>query len=167
MIIPGREAYEMGCVKNLINPELQVQPAGIELTLREVGRIVEAGHLDLTNKNRYIPRMEVLNFDSEGKIHLVKGAYRIMFNEIVSLPPNIAAIGYPRSSLIRSGATIYMALWDPGYVGRSVSLLSVFNEKGIILEKNSRLIQLVFIRLEKVPHKIYRGKYQKENIEFI
>ncbi|MEM3616120.1 MAG: deoxyuridine 5'-triphosphate nucleotidohydrolase [Candidatus Methanomethylicia archaeon] len=164
MIITGLEAYKMGIVENLVNPELQVQPAGIELTLNSIERILEAGVIDLTNKFRKIPKTEPLSFGEDGKIFLEAGVYRVKYNEIIKMPKDVIAIGYPRSSLIRCGATIYTAIWDPGYIGRRESLLHVFNEKGIYLYKNARIVQLIFIKLSGEPHKIYEGIYQKENI---
>ena len=164
MIIRGIDIYKMKLIENMIEPKLQIQPAGVELTLKEVETIEDTGSIDLTNKNRKIPKTKRLKFDKEGKIRLKKGTYKIRYNEIVKIPQQMIAIAYPRSSLIRSGATIFTAIWDPGYVGRSESLLLVLNDKGITLEKNARLIQLIYIKLEKEPHRTYDGRYQKENI---
>lgn len=166
MIITGLDAYKMGFVENLINPELQIQPAGIELTLNSVERIMDAGIIDLTNQLRRISKTEPIPFDDDGKIFLEMGAYKIRYNEIIKVPRNVIAIGYPRSSLIRCGATIYTAIWDPGYIGRSESLLYVFNRNGIYLYKNARILQLIFIKLSGEPHKTYDGIYQKENVDF-
>jgi dUTP pyrophosphatase len=165
MIITGMKAYRMGVVENLISPEMQIQPAGIELTLNSVWRFMSSGTIDFTNKHRVIPNAEQIPFDEEGKVHLERGAYKIVYNEIVKMPKNMIAIGLPRSSLLRCGATIHTALWDPGYIGRSESLLYVYNEHGITLYRNARIIQLIFIELEEEPHKTYEGRYQKENID--
>ncbi|MCS7096874.1 MAG: deoxyuridine 5'-triphosphate nucleotidohydrolase [Candidatus Methanomethylicia archaeon] len=164
MIITGIDAYRMGIVENLLNEELQIQPAGIELTLNSVEKFIDAGIMDLTNEFRRVSRTEPIPFDNEEKIFLAKGVYRIKFNEVIKIPENVVAIGYPRSSLIRSGVTIYTAIWDPGYIGRSECLLCVFNDNGVYLYRNARLLQLIFIKIEGKPHKIYNGKYQKENI---
>ncbi|MEM3615304.1 MAG: deoxyuridine 5'-triphosphate nucleotidohydrolase [Candidatus Methanomethylicia archaeon] len=164
MIITGMEAYRMGIVEGIINPEKQIQPSGIELTLRDVERIIGVGILDLTDEKREIPKTEPIPFNSDGKVFLNQGVYKIRYNEIVKIPKDMIAIGYPRSSLIRSGATIYTAIWDPGYIGRSESLLQVFNVNGIYLYRNARIIQLIFIKVAGKPHKTYDGKYQKENI---
>jgi dUTP pyrophosphatase len=40
----------------------------------------------------------------------------------------------------------------------------VYNPHGLRLKKNARLMQLVFLRLEKEAEKVYSGKYQGENI---
>lgn len=62
----------------------------------------------------------------------------------MSIPRDAAAIGRARSSLLRCGATLETALWDPGYRGRSQSLLVVYNPAGLKLKKKARLMQLVF-----------------------
>ena len=86
------------------------------------------------------------------------------FNEIVSIPSDAAALARARSSLLRCGAALETALWDPGYRGRSQSLLVVYNPAGLRLKKNARLMQLIFLRLEKEAEKLYSGRYQGENI---
>jgi len=88
----------------------------------------------------------------------------VTFNEIVSIPRNAAALARSRSTLLRCGASLETALWDPGYRGRSQSLLVVYNPHGLRLKKNARLMQLIFLRLEKDAEKAYAGRYQGENI---
>lgn len=165
MVIPGQRMKKYNVIiENIIN-EIQIQPAGIELTLREVEKFEDTGYIDLTNIKRKISKSTPLQFDSNGKIFLPQGAYKVRFNEVVSVPADMVGIGLPRSSLLRSGATILSAVWDPGYKGRSESLLVVFNPHGIVLERNARLMQLLFIKLLEKPHKPYSGRYQFENIK--
>ncbi|RLE55333.1 MAG: deoxyuridine 5'-triphosphate nucleotidohydrolase [Candidatus Methanomethylicota archaeon] len=165
LIIPGKELIKLGVVTNLISEEHQVQPAGIELTLRDVEEFEDAGYIDLKNIRRRISKCRKLSFDKEGKIHLKQGAYKVRFNEVISVPENMVGIALPRSSLLRSGASIFSAVWDPGYKGRSESLLVVFNPHGITLERNARLMQIFFVKLSSKPHKVYSGVYQGENVK--
>jgi dUTP pyrophosphatase len=65
---------------------------------------------------------------------------------------------------MRMGATVISALWDPGYEGRGEGLLIVENPHGIVLEKNARVVQLIFIRLESKPTSKYRGAYMLEGL---
>ncbi len=164
-VIPGIEVLKLNYIRELISQEIQIQPAGVELTLREVEEFLDSGYIDLTNERRRISKCRKLEFDENGGIHLKPGAYKVRFNEVVNVPEDAIAIGLPRSSLLRSGVAIFSALWDPGYKGRSECLLVVFNPHGVYLEKNARLIQLVFIKLTRKPHRLYMGAYQKENIE--
>ncbi|MEW6329384.1 MAG: deoxyuridine 5'-triphosphate nucleotidohydrolase, partial [Candidatus Micrarchaeota archaeon] len=55
-------------------------------------------------------------------------------------------------------------VWDPGYEGRSESLLVVENARGIKLKRNARLVQLVFVKLAGEAREVYSGKYKNENI---
>jgi len=155
-----RELIERGIVSNLID-ERQIQPNGIELTLESIYELESSGVIDYDNSSRRIPEGRRIEFEDE--VHLPSGCYRIRFNEIVSIPKNIVAIARPRSSLLRSGATVETAVWDSGYRGRSEALLIIFNPHGLTLKKNARLIQLLFFHLGKEVNG-YSGKYQNENL---
>jgi len=151
-------------VEGMINPGLQLQPNGIELTLRRIEAFAEAGQVALDNLERRIPISRPLVFDSEGWIDLAKGSYKIVFNEVVNIPRGVAAIALPRSSLLRCGATIETAVWDAGYRGRSESLMVVHNEAGFRVKRNARVLQLLFFRLSSEVEG-YSGAYQEENID--
>ncbi|MHC1630913.1 MAG: deoxyuridine 5'-triphosphate nucleotidohydrolase [Methanotrichaceae archaeon] len=159
-----RELIDRGLVQDTIDPEVQVQMCGVDLTLRRVDRFLSAGSIDYDNRDRQISETEKIPFDESGWIALKKGAYLVTFNEIVSISRNLAAMARPRSSLLRCGATMETALWDPGYQGRSQSLLVVYNPSGIRLKKNARLMQMIFYSLSSVPEKGYEGAYQDENL---
>jgi len=161
-ILTGAQANSL--VESMINPEMQVQMCGVELTLQRVECFSSAGGLAYDNKERTLPIMKEILFDESGWLSLDQGAYLVTFNEIVNIPKNIAAIARPRSSLLRMGATMETALWDPGYRGRSQSLLVVHNPAGLRLGRNARLMQLIFLSLSSDAEKTYSGVYQGENI---
>ena len=161
-ILTGSEAR--GLVESMIDPETQTQMCGVELTLQKIERFNSAGAVAFDNKERKLPETELVNFDEMGWIELTVGAYLVTFNEIVNIPKDVTAMARARSTLLRCGATLETALWDPGYRGRSQSLLVVYNLQGLKLKKNARLMQLVFLRLENEAEKLYSGKYQGENI---
>jgi len=161
-IITGSEAQ--GLVECMIDPKIQTQMCGMELTLQKIERFTSSGAVAFDNIERELPRTELMDFDSSGWIDLAAGAYLVTFNEIVNVPRDAAALARARSTLLRCGASLETALWDPGYRGRSQSLLVVYNPHGLRLKKNARLMQLVFLRLEKEAEKVYAGKYQGENI---
>ncbi|MBA7561898.1 MAG: deoxyuridine 5'-triphosphate nucleotidohydrolase [Dehalococcoidia bacterium] len=151
-------------VEGYIDLEEQVQPNGVDLTLREVALLQSSGRITARNDQRLVSDLSPLVFDGLGFIDLVPGAYIITYNEVVHLPENIMALGRPRSSLLRCGVTVGTAAWDAGYEGRSQSLLVVYNPRGFRLQKNARVIQLIFMRLSQKT-KGYQGAYQGENIE--
>lgn len=161
-IITGGVAQAL--VESMIDTETQTQMCGIELTLNRVERFTSAGAVAFDNSERKLPQTEPIDFDPSGWIDLTAGSYLVTFNEIVSIPKDVAALARARSTLQRCGASLETALWDPGYRGRSQSLLVVYNPQGLRLKKNARLMQLVFMRLEKEAEKVYSGKYQGENI---
>jgi len=161
-IITGGVAQAL--VESMIDTKMQTQMCGIELTLNRVERFTSAGAVAFDNSERKLPQTEPIDFDPSGWIDLSPGSYLVTFNEIVNIPKDVAALARARSTLQRCGASLETALWDPGYRGRSQSLLVVYNPQGLRLKKNARLMQLVFMRLEKEAEKTYSGKYQGENI---
>jgi dUTP pyrophosphatase len=161
-ILIGSEAR--GLLESMIDPETQTQMCGMELTLQKIERFTSAGAIAFDNIERKLPETEPMDFGASGWIDLAAGAYLVTFNEIVNIPKDVAALARARSTLLRCGASLETALWDPGYRGRSQSLLVVYNPHGLRLKKNARLMQLVFLRLEKEAEKVYSGKYQGENI---
>jgi dUTP pyrophosphatase len=161
-ILTGAQACSL--VESMIDPEKQVQMCGVELTLQRVEHFICAGALAYDNIERTLPEMKEILFDESGWLSLEPGAYLVTFNEIVNIPKDVAALARPRSSLLRMGATMETALWDPGYRGRSQSLLVVHNPAGLRLKKNARLLQLVFLSLSGDAEKTYSGVYQGENI---
>ena len=150
-------------IEGYINLEEQVQPNGVDLTLREVALLQSSGKIAVKDSQRLVSDLAPLVFDGMGFIDLVAGAYIITYNEIVHLPRNIMALATPRSSLLRCGVTVNTAVWDAGYSGRSQSLMIVYNSQGFRLQRNARIVQLVFLELTQETEG-YQGIYQRENI---
>lgn len=141
----------------------QVQPNGIDLSLREVALLQSPGRITVRDDQRLVSDLSPLVFDGLGFIDLIPGAYMVTYNEIVNLPRDIMALARPRSSLLRCGVTIDTAVWDAGYSGRSQSLMVVYNPQGIRLQRNARIVQLIFLQLTQETDG-YHGVYQGENI---
>jgi dUTP pyrophosphatase len=142
----------------------QLQTNGFDLTLRDIRTFESGGQLALDNSERILPQMGRLVWQSDDCMQFNPGVYSITFNEVLNLPRDIMALGRPRSSLLRCGASIHTAVWDAGYSGRSESLLVVYNPHGIVLKRNARVLQLVFIYLTQDSHG-YDGVYQRENTD--
>jgi dUTP pyrophosphatase len=170
-LLAGRElrrrlAARPPLIEGLVDPEAQIQMNGVDFTLREVASFgSESGAIAFDNGKRRIPPTEPLPPDSEGWWRLQPGVYWILFNEIVHIPADVFAIARTRSSVLRSGAAIQTALWDSGYEGRSGSLLVVHHPAGIELERNARVMQLVFFQMAEEAESLYRGQFQGENIK--
>jgi dUTP pyrophosphatase len=167
MILSSEEIKErilkQKLIENFIDLETQLQPASFDLTLDEIYLLISSASIDFTNKERKLPNYKKIEFKNDW-IELNEGIYLISFNEIVNIPNDLIAFVRPRSSLVRSGATIFSSLWDPGYSGKSNCLLAVLNENGIRLKKNARIAQIVFFKLSSPANKTYSGIYQNEGI---
>jgi dUTP pyrophosphatase len=151
-------------VENLCDAQQQVQPNGIDLTLKEVALLSSPGSLGPGNEGRVLSNTSPLVFDGLGHVDLLPGCYLVTYNEVVNLPKNIMALAMPRSSLLRCGVSIHNAIWDAGYSGRSQSLMVVYNTQGFRLYRNARIVQMVFFFLSREVAQGYQGVFQGENI---
>lgn len=151
-------------LEGYIDLDTQVQPNGFDITLRDIFAIQTPGQIAVDNSQRVVSELSPLEFDSQDFIDLQPGIYTITYNEIVHLPDNVMALARPRSSLFRCGVTVGTAVWDAGYSGRSESLLVVYNPGGFRVQKNARVVQLVFFGLTGKTEG-YSGTYQNENID--
>jgi len=168
MILPKQKILQLinsdtPLIEGFIDLKTQLQPASFDLTLKKVFKLKDGGRLDFTNEERYIPKKDEVEFKGEW-VELEKGCYIVMYNEIVRIPLNLMMIVRPRSSLLRMGASLHASLWDPGYYGRSVSLLIVHSENGIKLKRNARIAQAVFLQLSEETTDSYQGIYKGENV---
>jgi len=150
-------------IEGFISLKEQLQANGFDLTLRDVAILTGSGRLS-SGQKRTLSETSPIAFDANDWISLRQGIYLVTYNEVVSLPKNVMAIGRPRSSLLRCGVSIGTAVWDAGYSGRSQSLLVIHNPAGFAVQKNARILQLVFLRLETATRNAYHGRFQRENI---
>lgn len=163
--LKSRIEGEPPLIEQWLDLETQLQPNGFDLTLREIGRFRGAGTIAADNAGRVLPDLTPLSISTDGFWHLGSGAYHVVFNEVVQLPNDLMALGRPRSSLGRCGVSIHTAVWDAGYHGRSTSLLIVSNPDGFRIERDARVLQLVFFGLARAASEGYRGVYQGENLQ--
>ncbi|MFC2012032.1 deoxyuridine 5'-triphosphate nucleotidohydrolase [Chloroflexota bacterium] len=162
--IAGLLEQQPPLIEDYVDLEAQLQPNGFDLSLREIALLQTPGRLAQQDSQRLISDSSPLLFDRLGFIDLMPGAYIITYNEIVHLPNNVMALARPRSSLLRCGVTVNTAVWDAGYSGRSQSLMVVYHPHGFRLQKNARVVQLVFFHLTGDTEG-YKGTYQGENLD--
>jgi len=155
---------EQQLVTDFIDLDKQLQPSGFDLSLGEVQAFAGSGSVDFSNEERVIADSRPLSPDYDGWYWLPAGPYTVVYNEAVSMPLDVVAIARTRSTLLRNGATVETAVWDPGYKGRSSSLLVVHNPEGIRLKKDARIAQLIFFRVKEVEEG-YNGVYQNERMK--
>jgi dUTP pyrophosphatase len=142
----------------------QLQPNGFDLSVAEIGTLAGRATIGRANADRVLPDVQTMAFDVDGWLDLVPGSYQVVFNETVNVPNDLMALGRPRSSLCRSGASVVTAVWDAGYRGRSTALLVVDNPDGLRIERGARIMQLVFFTLNVPTARGYDGAYQGENL---
>ena len=151
-------------ISGYIDLDKQLQPAGFDLSLKEVHTYWGAGAIDFDNRERKLAPTRQLKPDDNGWYILREGCYMIVYNEAVKMPLNVVALARSRSTILRNAAAIETAVWDPGYQGRSSSLLVVHNPNGIRVKQDARVAQLVFFSTDDVE-KGYSGVYQNENMK--
>lgn len=146
----------------------QLQPNGFDLTLRSVAGYTPSapGSMGVDDAERALPPTAELPFGADGWVPLAlpPGPYLVTFNEVVSLPHNLMALCWPRSSLLRSGVALHTAVWDAGYAGRSQALLVVHHPAGWRVRQDARIAQMVFLPLAAPDDVGYAGRYQGENV---
>ena len=150
-------------VEGIRDETTQIQPCGVDLTVRTVSGFESGGAVGYDNVDRTLSGTTPLPW-SDGWVQLPAGPYHIVYDEQVNLPEDIMALAYPRSSLLRCGVTVYSAVWDPGYSGRGEALMIVHNPHGFRLKHGARLVQLVFTRLSGPVQGRYEGRFHRENI---
>ncbi len=156
---------ETGLVTDYIDLETQLTPNGFDLTAACVFCFKSGGALDFSNKERVIPEAKGVVIrkknknDKFGWWNLKKGIYKIVTNEIVSLPKDLIAVSFPRSSLLRMGVFTHTGVWDAGFKGRSEFVLVVENPSGLKLKQNARVVQLIFTKINETAEG-YNGIYQ-------
>jgi dUTP pyrophosphatase len=151
-------------VTKYIDLDTQLQPSGFDLSLESIEEYLGGGAVNFSNKERVIAETKQLTPDEDGWFNLTQGVYKVVYNEVVKMPLDVAAIARTRSTLLRNGAEVGTAVWDPGYEGRSSSMLTVHNPNGLRLKKNARVAQLIFFQTGEVSQG-YNGVYQRERMK--
>ena len=139
----------------------QVQPNGVDLTLENVARPIDAGRIGRDGKTvgerQDVPPSEVTE---EGETYyLPPGGYIVRYGERVQVPDGHVGFVYPRSSLLRNGCMLHTAVWDAGYEGQGAGLLVVHHD--IEIERGARIGQ--FVLAEADHDDTYDGTYQGES----
>jgi deoxycytidine triphosphate deaminase len=97
------------------------------------------GYENITPQNEHDREVWVLD----------KGVYSVTFNEGIKMPADCAAKITHRSSLYRTGTIIESPWWDPGFHCDQMNTVMIVNNS-ITIEKNARIAQIAFWRVEEV-----------------
>lgn len=162
MIVNPKNVLEEKNISGLLDYKRQLQIVSIDLTLAEVQKPLTAAII--SEEKRELPIFEKIFPQADNFFHLPQGCYTVAFNEAIEMPANTAAFIIQRSSLNRALATITASVIDPGYKTANLSAsLYVFNQNGILIEKNCRVAAIYFVKSDAT--RLYNGFYQNEGKE--
>jgi len=87
----------------------------------------------------------------------------VRLNEVVSVPDEMFALMFSRSTFNRQGVLITATVFEPGWKG--IPVLSIFNFSGsrFSIPKNTRIAQIIFFRAN--PASVYNGQYQNQFLD--
>ncbi|WP_211311837.1 dCTP deaminase [Halarchaeum salinum] len=160
-------------VEPLDDPELQIQPASIDVRLGK--QFLEFQHANIpcihptdeTEVEDYVTETVV---DEDGEFILHPGDFVLgTTKERVEIPPDLVAQVEGRSSLGRLAIVVHATAGfvDPGFRGKITLELSNLGTAPVALTPDMRISQIVFTELSspaKRPYGAERGsKYQDQN----
>jgi len=114
MILPGYDIREL-VISGGVDLSTQIQPAGIDLTVREISQFTGVGTLDFSNKKRELPGISNIEISEEEPLVLETGSYMITCDPIIEIPMDMIAFAQPRSSLTRMGCGYIRMLGSPSW----------------------------------------------------
>jgi dUTP pyrophosphatase len=163
MILSKEEILELQkknppLIENVIDINKQLTPNGIDLSINEIHEFKDFGQVDFDNKERKIPETIKIEWNNDW-IFLKQGCYKVKTNEKINMPLDLVAILRPRTTLLRSGASVATGLIDAGFHGKLEFMLYVMNRNGLKIKRNARVAQLTFMKMSKKVKEGYKGIY--------
>ncbi|MBI2268661.1 MAG: dCTP deaminase [Candidatus Blackburnbacteria bacterium] len=145
------------CERELANPE----GAGFDLRIGRLFKI--SGEAFLGVDERQTPKEEVVAEYQENQ----KSSYTIQPNDFVlmetmeevSLPDNLTARNFPRSTLFRSGVNFMATQVAPGYKGKLIFGLKNTGPVPVTIEMGARVAHIQFSEVSGGGSN-YRGQWQ-------
>ena len=158
---------EMKLLENLSERELKnPEGAGIDLRIGELYELSGAGFLGV--KDRKTPKAKLVAcYDPKKKIKATlkpKCYYTMTTVEEVNTPENLVILFRPRSTLYRSGVTLFTGNCAPGYCGKLTFGLINFGTKPFVLEMGARVAHALFFEV-KGSTNLYRGQWQGGRVD--
>lgn len=159
-----RELLNSGAMKFL--PPLdedQIQPGSVDLRLGNQIKIMMPGDEPIDTRAKHSDDFYATYNLKDGQgLPIRPGQFLLATTrDYMVLPDYIAGDIAGRSSIGRIGLCIQNAGWvDPGFEGEIT--LEFFNEgaRTIIVYPGMRIAQIKLLRMDQMPDKPYRGKYQ-------
>jgi deoxycytidine triphosphate deaminase len=140
---------------------------GIDLSVQKI-ELISGGSVVYKDKTHIDPSLyqevDLIQIDNKDCWKLDKGVYSVTFNEGIKVPADAAAKITHRSSLYRTGTIIESPWWDPGFYCDTMNTTMIVTNS-IIIEKNARIAQIAFWRVEEVGEQ-YNGQFQGLNTSY-
>jgi deoxycytidine triphosphate deaminase len=149
-------------VENLSEREL-TNPEGAMFDLRigEIYKISGNGFLGI--EERETPKEKLVAKYDPKKIssYVFKpGDYFLMKTvELVNMPDDLVAFFRPRTTLFRSGLTLYTGTCAPGYCGELIFAIHNAGKCKVKIELGSRVVNISFFKV-KGKVNLYRGQWK-------
>jgi dUTP pyrophosphatase len=162
MFINPKEILDKGILElpSSIDVEKVLQPNGIDLSISEIFKIVKSSLIlgdEIGTKHSTLEKLKGVGM-REQHFELEAGtAYKVETDYYLTLPHDVAAYVFTRSTLNRNGILVGSGLWDSGYSGGVGTTIYPF--QNLLLDLPCRVAQIVFIKAES-SH-LYKGTYNK------
>jgi dUTP pyrophosphatase len=156
--ITGKDIVAQGLMLGIESQEGQVQPCGIDLTIKKIYQLTDCGAFDSDNSFRKLASRKEFSLPTL----LSAGSYVVEFNEKCEIPDNVIGFIYTRSSLLRSGVMVVGGVIDPGFEGKLEVCLNVGNSHGVKFYPNAKIAQVVLAKTEKKAAN-YNGIYMEKS----
>lgn len=159
MFINPKEAIQLGWIKNIKDPEKQVQPNAIDFTLDKVMTMdrFDLAIISESKKQMRSTWLEAVRVDSW---HLTgQRVYDGTSDVYVEVPEGVAAVLFTRSTFARNGVFILSGLYDSGYKGHIG--FTIYTMGGdIAIAPGTRIGQIAFMRADSAG--VYAGGWNHQ-----
>ena len=87
----------------------------------------------------------------------------VRLNEVVSVPDDMFALIFSRSTFNRQGILITSTVFEPGW--RGIPTVSIYNLSGdyFSITKDTRIVQIIFFKADAAS--VYNGQYQNQFLD--
>lgn len=147
-------------VRNLSDRELHT-PEGVGFDLRIASlSVIESGSGSLKISTRRTPSAKKIPWDKNGCAQLrPNNTYLAVTCEEFELPPSLAALFFPRSTLFRSGILFQSSVLPSGYIGPMTFSLTNTGCEAFEIEQGARFAHTI---LTSVVGSVgpYKGQWQ-------
>lgn len=165
MFVNPIHMIEQGYIRNLVDPEKQIQPNAVDFTVDQIQEfesfyVNETPSFYVGESKKSMRRQQVLPTSFlDGKEVWGLAAYTeydVVSDVYVEVPEGYAALLVLRSTFVRNGCWLASGLYDSGFKGNIGAVLHIGSAAAII-EKGTRLGQIIFV--ESGTAKLYAGGY--------